>query len=427
MSNITSNKYRKGTATLVDFPTVPSLTRQPRRIDLIQNQYAHDILLLEFPAESTLWFETLKTGIPVSFNWRQDTLDKNWIGYVSSITRANSPQRTNVMQVMCVGGTFPLKQRVTRVFENTTVPDAVSKIGTEYGFTVLTDPHPQIFPQLAITGNSYWEWIQEQAKRVGYGVIIDGMTMVFRPIDKLINMTFSNAPVLSLGNAGAPFNTQYLDRTLDEFKIIYGDNVESSNNFRTIKNVGGVDPLTQQIVQSNSSPADNSEHLRESNSDVLFSEFRTDRVVNSPEAAKATADAAAQQSRFGIPATIKGQGDPRLRPFGTVYVSGTGDLTDGYWMINAAHHMFHQVGDYTVELSVSTDGIGDAVVETPFRTRTSSAIGTLNLEEATIYGDAANLDFPRSAVKLMEYNQYQTESNQGYLRTPSRWQSVGKQ
>lgn len=425
MSSLTTTKYRKGTATHVSFPTVPSLTAQPRKIDLLQNQYNHDILTLEFPAESTLWFETLKTGIPVEFNWRQDTLDKNWVGYVSSISKINAPQRTNIMQVMCVGGTFPLKQRATRVFENSTVPDAVSAIASEFGFNVLTEPHKQVFPQLAITGNSYWEWIQEQAKRIGYGVIIDGMTFVFKPIDKLIDMTFSNAPILSLGNAGAPFNTQFLDRTLDEFSIIYGDNVESSANFRTVKNVGGVDPETAQVLLSTASPDTVGDSLRQDVSQVLFSEFRTDRVVNSIDDARQIANAAAQLSRFSIPAKIKGQGDPRLRPFGTVYVSGTGNLTDGFWIINSVHHMFHQIGDYQVEMSVSTDGIGDTVVETPFRTRTETGQGTINLNEALINAGAAALAFTMESVKLTDYTQYATESNQGYLRTPTRWQNAG--
>ena len=425
MSDLLSTKYRKGTSTNVVFPTVPSLTVQPRSIDLIQNQYSHDILTLEFPSESTLWFETLKTGVPVQFTWKQDTLEKNWIGYVSSVSKQNAPQRTNIMQVMCVGGTFPLKQRVTRVFQNSTVPDAVSQIAFEFGFKVITDVHDVVFPQLAITGNSYWEWIQEQARRIGYGVIIDGMTLVFRPIDKLIDMTFSNAPVLSMGNAAAPFNTQFLDRTLDQFNIIYGDNVENSNNFRTVKNVGGVDPTTGTELFSSSDPAIIGDQLRSDVSQSLFNEYRTDKVINTLAEAANAAHAAAQASRFGIPANIKGQGDPRLRPFGSVFVAGTGNLTDGFWVINGVHHMFHQIGDYQVEMAVSTDGVGDAVLQTPFRTRTDTGQGTINLDEASNNGVSSALSFGMNAVSLMDYTQYTTEVNQGYLRTPSRWQSVG--
>lgn len=425
MSNLTTTKYRRGTSTRVDFPTLPSLTAQPRKIDLIQKQYKHDLLLLEFSSESTTWFESLKTGVPVKFAWTQDTTTKYWIGYVSSVSKVNAPQRTNVMTVMCVGSTFVLKERVTRVFSNSTVPDAVAKIATEFGFTVKVDQHPQVFEQLAITGNSYWEWICEQARRIGYGIVVDGMNMFFRPIDKLINMGFSNAPVLSLGNAGAPFNTNFMDRTLDEFKVIQGDNVETENNYRTVKNVGGIDPLTGQVLLSSSSPDKVGDALRSSISPVLFSEYRTDRVINDAIAALEAAKAAAQLSRFTIPASIKAQGDPRIRPFGPTYIAGTGNLTDGFWIVKEATHMFHKIGDYILHMTVATDGIGDAVVETPFRTMTNSGAGQVNLEEAVATGDASTLSFSIDSVRLTtEKESYVTELNQGYTLTPNRWRST---
>ena len=424
MSNLTSNKYRRGTATFVRFPTVPSITAQPASIDLIQKQYAHDVLIMEFRSESPLWFDTLKTGTPVEFLWRQDTLNKNWIGYVSSIDRTNAPQRTNAMRVMCVGGTFPLKQRVTRVFENKTIPEVVEIIGRGFGFNMIVDAHPQKFSQLVITGNSYWEWINEQAKKIGYGIIIDGMNMFFKPINKLIDLSFSNAPVLSLGNAGAPFNTQYLDRTLDKFTIIYGDNVETSTNWRTVKNVGGVDPLTNELLVSSASPQDSGDPLRENVSPVLFSEYRTDRVINDKVGSEEMSKGAAALARFSIPATIMGQGDPRIRPFTPVYVAGTGSTTDGFWMVTEAKHQFHKIGDYMVELSVSTDGIGDTILETPFRTRSGTGQGTLNLIEGNLNGPAAQLNFELSDVKLADYSQTNSESNQGYLASPKRWKSA---
>jgi phage protein D len=423
VSNLVSNKYRRGTATNVQFPSLPSLTTQPAMIDLYQKQYQHDILTLEYRSESPLWIDTLKTGTPVSFTWRQETVVKNWIGYVSSIQKVNAPQRTNIMQVVCVGATFPMKQRVTRIFENKTIPQVVQLIAEGFGFSVLTDSHPQVFDQLAITGNSYWEWINEQAKRIGYGVIVDGMNFVFRPLDKLINMTFSNAPVMSLGNAGAPFNTQYLDRTLDQFKIILGDNVEASSNWRAVKNVGGVDPETSELFLSKSSPAEGSDPLRETVSPVLFDEFRTDRVINSRVASDQAALAAAAMARFGIPATIMGQGDPRIRPFGVIYVAGTGVTTDGYWMVTEARHKFHKIGDYMIDLSVSTDGVGDAVVETPFRTRSVDGAGTVNLNEASISGQISSLSFEFSDVALKDYTPINSESLQGYLTSPKRWKS----
>ena len=421
MSNVSTTKYRKGTATRLSFPTLPSLTAQPRRVDLYQKQYSHDIMIVEFPAESTLWFESLKTGVPVQFTWRQDTADKNWIGYVSSITKRNAPQRANKMQVMCVGATYPMKQRATRVFPNSTIPEAIQTISEEFGFNVVTEAHPQKFSQLIVPGISYWEWINEQARRIGYGIIVDGLNLILLPLDKLIDITFSNAPVMALGNAGAPFNTQFLDRTMDTFVVIQGDNVEHSSNFRTIKNVGGVNPLDNSIVLSTRGPTEDGTALRETESQVLFSEYRTDQVINDRTSAEQIAKGAAQMARFSIPADVNGQGDPRLRPFGALYIAGTGNLSDGFWMVKEAHHMFHQIGDYMVSLKIATDGIGDAVVETPFRTRTDLAVGTVNLNEALVNGGVTNLSFSLNSVKLTNNNVTQTEVNQGFVTAPSTW------
>ena len=425
MSQLVSTKYRKGTATQVQFPTLPSLTTQPARIDLVQKRYQHDLLTLTFQSESTLWFDTIRTGIPITFEWRQDTLVKHWIGYVSHVERTNAPQRTNQMRIVCVGATFVLKERATRVFLNSTIPDAISTILSEFGFNVITDQHSQVFDQLVVTGQSYWQWITEQAKRIGYGVLVDGMTFVLRPMDKLIDMTYSSAPVMSLGNAAAPFNTQYLDRTLDKFTIIHGDNVELDVDRRSNKNVGGVDPSDASTHYSVASPDSTGYALRETVSNVLFDEFRTDRVVHTSTDAAATALAASNMARFSIPATINGQGDPRLRPFGTLYVSGTGATTDGFWMTTEVTHMFHKVGDYTTMVTAATDGIGDTIVETPFRTRNTDGSGTVNLNESLTNGAGASLMFGMDSVKLMDYAEYSSEANQGWLQTPSRWKSVG--
>ena len=424
MSDIVSTKYRKGTATNISFPTLPSLTVQPRRIDLYQKQYTHDVVMLEYSAESLLWLDNLHTGVPIQFVWKQDTLVKNWIGYVSSVSKVSSPDRMKNMKVLCVGGTFPLKERATRVFTNVTIPEAIEQIASEYGFTFIGDNNDQKFPQLTIAGSSYWDWIQEQAKRIGYGVLIDGMTFIFRPLDKLIDQGFSTTAVLSLGNAGAAFNTQYLDRTLDQLVVMSGDNIEDSTEFRAVKNVGGVDPVSAAEYLSSDNPSTVGTNVRDNVSDVLFKEYRTDRVINDAASARAAAAGAAQLARFNLPASAKCQGDPRIRPFGTVFISGTGNLTDGFWMVREAHHMFHQIGEYTLELKLATDGLGDTA-ETPFRTRPDTNVGTVNLEEALKNNGVPSLFFDLSSVTLVSKSPMVKQGQQGFTKTPTKWRAVG--
>jgi len=104
-------------------------------------------------------------------------------------------------------------------------------------------------------------------------------------------------------------------------------------------------------------------------------------------------------ARFNLPAVAKCQGDPRIRPFGTVFISGTGNLTDGFWVVREAHHMFHQVGDYMMQLKLATDGLGESS-ETPFRTRPDTNVGTVNLEEALMNNGVPSLFFDLGSVTL---------------------------
>jgi phage protein D len=407
----------------VDFPTLPSLTVQPRRVDLIEGQRLHDILKMEYSAESPLWFDTIRTGVPVKFSWQQDTLGRAFIGYVSNISKIDAPQRQTSMVITCVGATYPLKQRVTKVFKNITIPQAVQQIVEEFDFNFVTEPHPQVFDQLIIPGNSYWEWIQEQAKRIGYGVVVDRMNFIFKPLDRLIDMNFSNAPVLSIGDKTAPFNTQFLDRTLDYFKVINGDNVEDSYEYRAVKKVGGVDPITAAPFVADQSPEDVGRNLRSEVSDVLFDEYRTERVVNDRSDAATVAASAAQLARFNIPARVDCQGDPRIRPFSTVFINGTGSLTDGFWVVREAHHMFHKVGDYQMNLTVATDGLGEST-RSGFRTRGLILSGTINLTEAIADSPSEIVQLDSGSAYLQVSPMAVKESDQGFKKNPARWKAA---
>lgn len=426
MSDVTtveSVKFRKGTTFSAVFPSLPSLTVEPRRADLYQEQNSHDILVLQYPSESPLWFQSIKTGVPVEFSWRQDTLSQSFYGYVSSISKVNSANRLDFMEITCVGTTYRLKERATHVFKNVTIPQAVREIVEAYGFSFVGEDDPQTFPQLVIAGSSYWEWIQEQARRIGFGVVVEGTTFFFKPLDRLIDLGFSNAAILSMGDQLTPFNTQFLDRTLDYFKVISGSNVEDTNDVRAVKNVGGVDPITGKAFAGAASPDEVGANLRTNVADVLFQEYRTDRVLNASKSAESAADGLAQLARFNIPARVQCQGDPRIRPFGSVFINGTGALTDGFWVVRRAHHMFHKVGDYVMELLVATDGLG-AGRQSGFRTRGTSLTGTVNLEDAVTSATSEVIRLGLSRPRLTYTQQVVQENNQGFSTNPILWKSV---
>lgn len=421
MRKINNQKFRRGTEFSVSFPSFPALDILPRRADLYQKQYSHDILVLEYSASSPLWFDNLKTGVPVIFTWKQDSHSEIWPGYVSHVSKVVASQRTNLLEVHCVSSGYSLKERATRVFSDCTIPDAVSQICKEFGFNFIGDQHPRRFEQLTMAGHSYWEWLQEQAKRIGYGVLVVGTDLLFRPLDKLVNMSGTSVPILSIQNSDQVVKNKYLDKTLDYFKVTNGENIESGN-LRAIKEVHGVDPYTSKKVTSSTNPKFLGENIRTSVNDVLFTEPRSEQVVHSKIDADATSSGLAQHGRFNMPAKVKGQGDPRIKPFFPVFISGTGDSTDGYWVATEVHHMFHKIGDYQLEMTVSSDGVGPTNY-TPYRLEPTSVVGVLNIIELSETLNESTKVNSEKRFNLAGKVPVILENYQGYNRTKARWKT----
>ena len=419
MTNLATGKYRRSTLYKISLPTIPTLQVQPRRVEIHQKPYNHDVMIIEFTQTSPLWFDTVKTGVPIKFEWDQNSVKNVWFGYVSFVLKNTAPQLEQVMEVHCVGTTFPLKQRATRSFTNSTVTAAVKTIVTEFGFNFIGEDDGRKFDQLTMAGHSYWEWIQEQAKRIGYGVLVDGMDFCFRPLDMLINQGVTNVPVLSMSGTQMKMNDQLLDRTLDSFRAINGEYIEDGSALRTNKQVAGVDPITGVVYSSQASPATVGANLRSVVNDVLFDEYRTEQVVHDLTSANSAASGAANLGRFNMPAKVKCQGDPRIRPFYPVLVQNTGVTTDGYWIAKEVKHMFARVGDYQIEMTIAVDGTGINST-TVARPGTNTTVGMVNLTEAIANGKNINFS-DKSSVTLKSLSANLSMTNQGFLRTPTFW------
>lgn len=416
-NNLAPSKYRRSTSYTLSFPTLPTLETAPRRVEIHQKPYHHDVLIMEFSNVSPKWFGLMKTGVPIKFSWSQGSVTNYWLGYVSFVTKNVAGQIEELMEVHCVGSTFPLKERATKVFADLSIPDAVKQVVTEFGFNFIGDDNGVVFDQLTIAGHSYWEWIVENAKKIGYGVWVDKMDFYFRPIDKLIDQGLASIPVLGMNSKQFGINNQFLDRTLDSFKVLSGEFIEGLGTSRTIKKKGAVDPITSEVLLSESSPKDVGNKIKATVNDVLFSEVESSQVSYSSETIASLSEGAAQLARLNMPARIKCQGDPRIHPFAPILLESTGTLTDGYWISSEVKHMFARIGDYQIEMKANIDGTGlDA--RTVTKDGAKYASGVVNLNHALEVGFAGQKVL-RSTLKLQ--SNFIKEDNQGYKRTPAVW------
>jgi len=413
-------KSRQSAYTVVRFPTVPSIKLQPTKIDLIEERGMHDLLTLQFSIGNPLWIKTLRTGVPIEVNITQGPYARNWVGYVSSVTTHTAGQLQELMEVHCIGPTFPLKERVSRVFVNQSIPSIVKTIVEEFGFKFYGEDNGIVFDQVIIANHSYWEWIQEQARKIGYGVMVDGLTFMFRPLDELIHAGVTSLPTFTMFGKGTGINNMQEDRTLDWMQVYNGEYVEYGNYVRSEKTTGGVNPKDVGKVSASANPKLLGVPTRANVGDVLFSHNFQEHVSSSASIAKLLAEGAAHHSRFSIPGKLKGQGDPRVRLYNPIAVVGTSDLNDGIWIVHKAVHHFSSNHNYQVDLDIATDGngtIGDAYV----RITENSIAGVVNLTEALNNGGQNPNATNHNSYTLKVLTELHSELNQGWARTPATW------
>lgn len=394
-----SKKPRLGTTFTVEFPQLPTMTQRPYEVELIQKRGNHDILKLIFKQTGRELTEDIPTGLPVRFSWQQNRIQASWVGYVSYVSRSVLANRDGVMEVICIGSSFPLKKKETKVFSECSIPEAVRQLATEVGLEFVGDFSSRKFPQLIVAGQSYWSWIQEQANRLGYVAYVDGVTLYFQKIDTAVNHQQGSAPLFSLANNEIGLDSQGVnDRTLTTFKVLRGDYLETSDITRTSMSAGGVNPSTSQVVEWKTSPKDFA-GSRAAVSDVLFTTQRTDQATFSQKDSEELASNLAQLARFTMPAKVTGAGDYRCKPNSLILVQGTGKTTDGYWLVKEVTHSFNMYGMYTVELLVLSDGTGASTLDI-FESDKTFGRNVINISEKLVPSGTLKSSKPNSSPLL---------------------------
>ena len=153
--------------------------------------------------------------------------------------------------------------------------------------------------------------------------------------------------------------------------------------------------------------------------DPLFVEILPGAITGNAHMAELIANAHAQLSRFSINADTASQGDPRIAPYRTVEINGTGSTTDGNWIVKKTVHQCYYDGRYEVEFTCMTDGTGRNK-SSAFRPETASVIPTRNIKQELSTGTTSRPTVTKLSAPQMLVN----KSNVGFKVTPSRW--VGK-
>jgi phage protein D len=408
---------RLGNTFSISYPDFPTYSLLPATIELHQEMKNHDLLTVNYLAISGIALKGLKTGVPIKMTWRTSLGVKGeFTGYITKVKRTKAGQVKQNVEVHACGASFPLKQTAANIWVNKTIPEVVKDIAKKTKMKAVVSQDSARYSQLAQHGLSYWEFLNDLAHMTGYAITVIGTTIHFKSLDDHINKSMGTIPFLLFDTPFADTFHSDVERTLDRFEPVLTDyNEDPELATRRNKNITGVDPVTMKVYNSSKSPA-TQKGVRAKQSEVLFDEQGSTIVVNSLHFAQDLARSKSDQARFTMPAKFFGQGDPRIKPYGMVEVSGIDTQSDGLWMCHSVTHLWSKTGKYTCEGKVLSDGQGENKASN-FRLKDSGRVPTLNLAN---FDDGDSLSVAKSPVLSTSTAKY-SETQVGYTKNPTRW------
>jgi phage protein D len=407
---------RRSSSFSVSYPDFPSINILPRSVTIYQDMGMHDRVEVRYRNIPVAIFNSLKTGVPIEIFWKNDKASGKIYGYVTEVVTPVRQRQYREVKVRCVGASYPLKERGSKIWTNKTASEIATEIAKKTKLKPIVTPHTTRFTQQSLAGQSYWEKLRELASLIGYGVQVSGTELHFHPIDKMINQFMTVMPVMAIKNQLTSPSNYFNAPTLDVFEPRLGDYNESVEHLRTENIVSGVDPITGKVYTSKTSPNKLGKPLRQKTKDPLFFQKKTNTVVNSSSMAKSLSEAASQLGRFAIVAPGTGQGDPRVAPWRTMEVRGTGDNSDGFWVIQKVEHYIHADGRYQVEFTCLSDGIGGNKASA-FRPSAAGNVPYRNIVNDMVTNPKGRPTSTKLGVKAPLISQ----GSAGYKVNPRRW------
>lgn len=129
---------------------------------------------------------------PLSFNYGQRSNSNTFYGYAVAITPNRTYQVDTMVDITCIGVTWPMQNGTPKFARNLTAPDMFAAIvtggfrqdiSTGYNLGAQVDTHPYAWPVLAQSDESDWQFLLTLAERVGYAVYsYQGVVRLVKPL-----------------------------------------------------------------------------------------------------------------------------------------------------------------------------------------------------------------------------------------------------
>lgn len=403
----------------VIYPDFPGFEEVPSTVRLIQKANHQDIVEIHYFSISSFYQTALKPGSLLKLKWKNSSVNGQFFGQIVSVIPTKNFGQNKPTIIKAIGTGLSLKENTPKIWINKTASEIVQEIAKKFKLKAIVSPTKVRLTQESMVGQTYWQKLRELANKSGYVFHVFETQLYFVPFDTMINTFMGNVPFLSLETTLGDGYDNASQSSLLEFKTESFVIPSETRHSNRTKNIMGIDPLTGKVFTNKTSPSKVGKALRKNVTTQDFSEQMFEITVGSKALAENRAKSEAMLSSFSEHAKGTAQGDPRIAPFKTIHVDGTGTITDGFWMVKDAEHFMTHDGRYTVDFSCMTDGNGG--------NKTSSFRKTPNKNFAVrnvAYELASGFQTKPSVTKLNANRLLIKQSDNGIQLKQRRW--VGK-
>lgn len=337
----------------VSFPEAPEGPQYVYKAVLMQTTYQHELLLLTFKDWNPS-YESVRPGTPVEVTLRANNTPRQFFGYVHHITPTASPGKM-FTEVVCIGGSFPMKQASQAVYREHTADQVVREMCIKHNLNYVGVPHPRVYEMISQAGYTDWQLACRLAKQIGYTVRAENTDLYFEPILNDYTLYREQAKLFVLRDTNAPEGS-----TLYAFQPMIGDSLEYDGEMKAAVAVTGVDRISKSVISQTKQKRNKT--TKRKRQDEFFDRFNTLAVAPTPEIAEFEASAAEARNSFPYRGTATLLGDPSVRPNMPIYLAGLGSTYSGYWTVISAEHIITEsernTASYVTNVVIGTDSLG---------------------------------------------------------------------
>jgi phage protein D len=340
-------------------------------IQIHQKFNTHDVALLTLP-----YFimpsgsSRLAYGAPISVSYSAPSAVGVLNGYVHDY-RPITGTKGKGTQVQIISTGLVLKTRRSRVFSNLTASNIVKRIADENGLRSDIEPHPRIFHQVAQAGCSDWELLVDLARRIGYSVRVEGVTLQFVSRATLARHYRAMAPTLTVNRDD--FTRPLGLRDVLAFTPSVSDHQQTMTESLAQHVVTGMDLAGRpfEVMASKLASPGRVQGI------PVQSQIHTVESAQSRVEAQQIAEGKAESNRYPVQAHAVLWGDPRVAPNRVIRLTGLGDGLSGYWTVLEAIHEVKSGPIYQMEVILGTESLGNEVLNPVPSTKTVVPTGGL--------------------------------------------------